>query len=328
VLHNPAQPMTQTPISIGKNQDVLRALARLNEGNIRSRGLSPSAINTYLDCQLKFYFQYVARIRESQKVQEEIDPRVLGNLLHTVMEQFYKKILEKRPDGVISATDFDKVGARVEKLIDDAFIKTYHLDPKLEVTYEGQRVVVREVVRKFADRILELDRQRSPFKVEAVEQNGWLYNLKISHSPGFAVLGGTIDRIDSKDDSVRVIDYKTGRDELDFRNVSLLFSRDGKRNKAAFQTLLYALLYKTNGSPHGRKIIPGLINRNNLFDDEFRFGLKMDGEHLQDATGLLGEFETLLKDLLEEIFDPTQEFTQTMKEETCKLCPYKEICYR
>jgi CRISPR/Cas system-associated exonuclease Cas4 (RecB family) len=290
--------------------------------------LSPSALNTYLDCQLKFYFQYVARIRESQKVQEEIDPRVLGNLLHTVMEQFYKKIIEERQNRIISKDDFDNLDSRIDKLIDEAFIKTYHLDPKLEVTYEGQRVVVREVVKKFASQILELDLSQVPFKIDAVEQNGWLYNLKISHAPGFAVLGGTIDRIDSKNTEVRVIDYKTGKDELDFKNVASLFWRDGKRNKAAFQTLLYALLYKTNGAQADHKIIPGLINRNNLFDDSFHFGLKMDGEYLKDATPLFPEFENHLLKLLEEIFDPNQNFSQTQREETCKLCVYKEICYR
>jgi len=127
---------------------------------------------------------------------------------------------------------------------------------------------------------------------------------------------------------VRVIDYKTGKDELEFRNVASLFYRDGKRNKAAFQTLLYALLYKTNGARLDEKIVPGLINRVNLFDDTFNFGLKMDGEYLTDATPLFTEFESLLHELLEEIFDPNLKFIQTNKEETCKLCPYKEICYR
>ncbi|HTH57822.1 MAG TPA: PD-(D/E)XK nuclease family protein [Cyclobacteriaceae bacterium] len=328
VLHNAVQPKPVERIVINKDEEVFRALAKLNEGNTRSKGISPSALNTYMDCQLKFYFQYVARIRESQKVQEEIDPRVLGNLLHAVMEQFYKKIIDKRASKTIDANDFDHLDSRINQLIDDAFIKTYHLDPHISVTYEGQRVVVREVVKKFALQILEHDKSYVPFKIEALEQNGWRYNLKISHAPGFAVLGGTIDRIDSKDGEVRVIDYKTGKDELEFRGVSSLFSRDGKRNKAAFQTLLYALLYKTNGAQGQQRLVPGLMNRINLFEDSFNFGLKMDGEYLKDATPLFSEFESSLKQLLEEIFDPQVDFVQTNREETCKLCPYKEICYR
>jgi hypothetical protein len=152
--------------------------------------------------------------------------------------------------------------------------------------------------------------------------------LEINHAPGFAVLGGAIDRVDRKGDQVRVIDYKTGRDELDFRNVDSLFARDGKRNKAAFQTLLYALLYKKNNETAGVKIVPGLINRNNLFTDSFQFGLKMNKGHVTDATSLFPEFETKLSALLNEIFDPKENFDQTNKKEACKICPYTGICYR
>jgi len=328
VLHNPVQPRQVTPIVVQKDENVLKALARLNEGTIRSRGLSPSALNTYLECRLKFYFQYLARIREAMKVEEEIDPRILGNFLHTVMERFYHKILEKKKNKTIDTDDFDLFENRLDKLIDEAFIKEYYLDPKQPVTYEGQRVVVREVVKTFAKKIIEYDRQHVPFVIEALEQNAWMYNVKISHSPGFVVLGGTIDRIDRKGNDVRIIDYKTGRDELDFRDIDSLFSRDGKRNKAAFQTLLYALLYKNNNATSDLKIVPGLINRNNLFDDDFRFGLKINKEYLADATPLFPEFESHLNSLLEEIFNPEGVFDQTDKEEACKICPFTGICYR
>ncbi|HCW06075.1 MAG TPA: PD-(D/E)XK nuclease family protein [Cytophagales bacterium] len=328
VLHNVAQPRAIEKIKIQKDEEVLRQLAQLNEGGRRSKGITPSALNTYLDCSLKFYFQYVARIRESQKVQEEIDPRILGNILHLVMEKFYKAIMEKKRSNTIDASDFDASDEQIKHWIDQAFIKNYYLDPKLEVTYEGQRVVVREVVKKFAKRITELDKEYAPFTIKAIEQNGWLYNVKINCAPGFVVLGGTIDRVDLKEGRVRVIDYKTGRDELDFKGVNSLFFKEAKRNKAAFQTLLYALIYKANSLGEEQKIIPGLINRNNLFDDTFQFGLKLDKIILDDATPLLGEFENHLCELLEEIFNPELEFVQTERTETCKLCPYKEICYK
>ncbi len=328
VLYNPIQPRSVEPIVIHKDENVLQLLARLNEGTLRSRGLSPSALNTYLECKLKFYFQYIARIREPLKVEEEIDPRILGNFVHTVMERFYRSLIETKKGKLIDAGDFDEMDNRLDKLIDRAFVKEYHLEPTKPVTYEGQRVVVREVVKKFAKKIMEYDRQYVPFTIEAVEQNGWIYNLKISHAPGFVVLGGTIDRVDRKGNEVRIIDYKTGRDELDFKNIASLFHRDGKRNKAAFQTLLYALLYKNNNITSDLKIVPGLINRNNLFDEDFRFGLRMDKQYLTDANPLFSEFENHLKYLLEEIFNPEEVFDQTDKEEACKICSFAGICYR
>ena len=80
--------------------------------------------------------------------------------------------------------------------------------------YEGQRLVVKEVVKRLARRIMEVDKDHAPFIMEAVEQEGLLYNVKISHAPGYAVVGGKIDRVDRKDNVVRIIDYKTGKDKL------------------------------------------------------------------------------------------------------------------
>ncbi|MBS1508250.1 MAG: PD-(D/E)XK nuclease family protein [Bacteroidetes bacterium] len=329
VMHNTVQPQSPQPIVIRKDENVLKALAGINESNLRSRGLSPSALNTYIECRLKFYFQYIVRIREPLKVEEEIDARVLGNFLHRVMEKFYHQIIERKKSKTIDADDFDTLDPRIDRLIDEAFIEGYNLDKNKTVTYEGQRVVVREVVKRFALEIIRYDKQQAPFTIEALEQKGWLLNKKISHSPGFVVLGGTIDRVDKKGDIVRVIDYKTGRDELEFKNVESLFYRDGKRNKAAFQTLLYALLYRNNNPvSEEMKIVPGLINRKNLFDEDFHFGLTLNKKKLDDATPLFAEFEERLQILLEEIFDPAGVFDQTDKMETCKLCAYKEICYR
>ncbi len=143
-------------------------------------------------------------------------------------------------------------------------------------------------------------------------------------------MGGKIDRVDSKDGLLRIIDYKTGKDKLDFESVASLFARDGKRNKAAFQTLIYALLYQTNMSPAAinSRISPGLINRLNLFEEATEFGLRLAKAPVKDVKFLLLEFEDRLRKLLEEIFNPETVFDQTTVIETCRICPYKNICYR
>jgi len=328
VLHNIAQAHPIEPITIEKTEEVLRSIAQLNSGNSKSKGFHPSALNTFLDCRLKFYFQYIERIRELDQVQEEIDPRALGNLLHHVLENFYLKIKSKKPQGPVDVDDFSRLEEQINQLTDESLRMTYHANPDEKMTYEGQRVIVREVVKKFAVQILEQDKKYTPFSIVALEENQWSYYLKISHSPGFAIVGGTVDRVDSKQNHIRVIDYKTGKDELKFDSIESLFVPGEKRNKAVFQILLYSLLYKTNSSVVNQKIIPGLMNRKNLFDDQFNFGLMMEGQLLDDIMPLLPEFEERLKTLLENIFDPTQPFTQTDNTKICKLCTYREICYR
>jgi hypothetical protein len=329
ILHNTIQPVAINPIRIQKDKHVLEALTKLNSDTARFRGISPSALNAYIECKLKFYFRYVARIKEPNEVEEDLDARVLGNFLHEVMEMFYKKLAERKKNKSVDSGDFDTVEPLLEQLIDEAFIKTYRLDAAKKVDYEGQRLVVKEIVKRFARRILEVDQAHTPFVMEAVEQEGLLYTVKISHAPGYAVVGGKIDRVDRKGNEVRIIDYKTGKDKLDFESIASLFAIDEKRNKAAFQTFVYALLYKTTTDVSAEtKLIPGLINRSNLFDDKFQFGLIMSKEIVADAAKVLPEFEDRLKMVLEDIYNPETFFDQTTLVENCKFCPYQSICYR
>jgi ATP-dependent nuclease, subunit B len=307
VLHNPVQPRPINAITISKDASVLEALVKLNQGTARFRGISPSALNSYIECRLKFYFRYIAGVKEPKLVEDDLDARVLGNFLHEVMEGFYKQIRERKKNKLIEAGDFVSKENAITSQIDLEFIKEYRLDPNRKVTYEGQRLVVKEVVRRFALKILENDEKHAPFVMEAVEQEGLLYNVKISHAPGFVVLGGKIDRVDRKENQIRIIDYKTGKDKLEFDSIESLFERTTTRNKAAFQTLLYALLYRNNAQvDQSFTITPGLINRVNLFDETFQFGLKMKGKLVEDATPLFPEFEARLKELLEEIYDPSK----------------------
>ncbi|MBL7856685.1 MAG: PD-(D/E)XK nuclease family protein [Cyclobacteriaceae bacterium] len=335
VLDNTIQPRPIEPIRIEKDAGVLTQLAKLNEanGNYRSKGISPSALNSYIECRLKFYFSYVERIREADEVEEDLDARVLGTFLHDVMERFYKGIGERKKSKLIEVVDFHDYEITLTQLIDEVFIRTYRLDPGGKVEYEGQRLIVREMVRRFAQRIIELDKAYAPFTIEALEQEGMSCVIKLDGVPGYAVLGGKIDRVDKKDNVIRIVDYKTGKDKLDFKNVASLFERSKSRNKAAFQTLVYALLYKEASLSLGKeektpRLVPGLMSRMNLFDEDITFGLKMDNEYVHDVAELLPEFQLRLKELVEEIFDPAISFDQTTETDNCKYCPYREICYR
>lgn len=345
VLHNPIQPKGISPITIIKNEEVVKNLIKLNEGNIYFSGISPSALNSYIECRLQFYFRHIAKIKEPNVVEEELDARVLGNFLHHVMERFYKDLAGKKQNKMVEQSDFKHADRAVDSLIDKVFIEKYELDPDKPVDYAGQGLVVKEVVKRFANRIIEMDEAYAPFTIEALEQGDFTYTVKIDKAPYEALLRGKIDRVDRKGDVLRIIDYKTGKDALSFESVSSLFSREGKRNKAAFQILLYALMYvdslpaKGSGmtpapkpgesyTPDSPRVVAGLINRMNLFDEVLSFGLKIDKKEIHDVEVLFPEFKDRLKNLVEELFDPNQPFDQTTETDNCRYCPYAQICYR
>lgn len=331
VLHNAVQINAIEPVTVAKTEESLELLRKyIKDGSDpeQKRELSPSALNDFIECKLRFYLKHLARLREADEVEEDLDARIFGNLLHDVVFWFYDE-LAKRNKGVIEKKDFDLSDELITRLIDKAFINLYKLDPAKEVTYEGQRIVVRTIVREFMARILEHDKDYAPFKIEALEKK---FALPFELGGQSIVLGGKIDRVDRKQSTVRIIDYKTGKDELGVESIASLFDREGRRNKAAFQTMLYTYLYHKEQGEEDVQMTPGLMNRKSLFEASFTFGHSLgrgrDKRIIHDARVHFKEFETLLRDTLTDLYNPDSPFDQTTNLKSCIWCPYKEICRR
>jgi CRISPR/Cas system-associated exonuclease Cas4 (RecB family) len=329
ILHTPVHVQLARTIVIQKTEEVLSQLEKyVVQGEDAPSRLSPSTMNDYIECPLRFYLKNVVRLTEAEEVEEDLDARVFGNILHDTIHWFYEE-LKGRRNGVVEADDIEEASTRIDLLIDRAFREMYHMGENDEVVYEGRRVVVRETVRVFLQKILHIDKAYAPFEILMLEE-------PFSHAvplPNQKVVkvGGNIDRADRKNGVVRVIDYKTGKDELNFESIESLFSRDKKHNKAAFQTFLYAFVYQLRNPGGTEAIKPGLFNRKSLFEDEFKFGHSMGKtrkEMIHDARPLLIDYATQLHLLIEEIFNPEIPFTQTADEKKCQFCSYKTMCRR
>lgn len=324
VLANKIQLKDAAPISFKQSQKSLEYLQRFTEEGEKT--LSPSTLNDYIECGLRFYLKHIAGFREADEVEEELDARVMGLLLHDVLHHFYSTVKSQGRSGVME-TDFYDLEMTIANLIDNAFIEHYHLDSDKPVLYEGQRLVVREVVKDFALRILSIDKAYAPFEVISLEDQ---VHSVLQVDPNLKVrMGGKIDRIDRKENVLRIVDYKTGKDELGFESIESLFDATQKRSKAAFQTFYYSLAYSGNLAG-AESLQPGLFNRSNLFKNEFKFGHIMKGsrEPLLDVRYLMPEFEQRLKALLANLYNPDHQYIQTENRKNCEYCNFKNLCRR
>lgn len=325
ILHNPVQLHQADPITIEKKADVLEKLERY-----LGKPLTPSTLNTYLECRLKFYFRHLIELKEPDEVEEEPDARIFGNIFHRVMELFYKDIQPPAGAWHVREEHFKNLPVKLERLIERAFRDHFHLSNDEKFEYEGRQLVVKEMVKKFAEKVLEYDQAHVPFTIELLEENNFNVKFYVAQRDKQLEIsvGGKIDRIDRKDRLIRIIDYKTGKDENAFDSIESLFVREGKRNKAAFQAMMYAWVYKKRNPAENIYLQTGLLNRKEMFDSQFKFGLIMARERLYDVTPLLPEFEKHLQILLQDLFNPDQPFNQTDDRNACLYCPYKEICSR
>lgn len=52
--------------------------------------MSPSSLNSYRDCKLRFYFHYIAHLREPKEVLETIGADTLGTIIHEALKILYE----------------------------------------------------------------------------------------------------------------------------------------------------------------------------------------------------------------------------------------------
>lgn len=315
------------PITINKDEKVLASLNKYLEGESI---LSPTALDKYLNCSLQFYFRYVAGIKESDEISEEVDALIFGLLFHTAMENLYLprvgKVLDK--ESILAMINDSEL---IEKTILDAFRKVYFkgIGEGEKIELLGKNWLIFEIVRKYVLQILALDQKRAPFQIEGLERKVSTL-VSINESSQKVLIGGTIDRIDRLDDCLQILDYKTGKAELSFPMLISLFDKENKiRNKAAFQTLVYSYILYQN-LPGEKSIKPGIYNLRGIFEEDYDASLKSkeNGNQPVDFVSIVSQFEEEFVKLLEEIFNPNIPFEQTTIQENCSFCPYKQICRR
>ncbi|WP_346860313.1 PD-(D/E)XK nuclease family protein [uncultured Draconibacterium sp.] len=314
-------------IEIKSSKDVVQ---KLLENNSEEHPLSPSAINTYLHCTLKFYFRYVVNLPEPDEVKEEIDGVVFGNIFHDTLEELYKPFVGK----VVNKTDLEnmlKDRVRLENEITKQ-IAIHYLKKKKPikgpVKLQGKTLLIFENAITYLKQLLRVDLAIAPFSVISLEEKykRWI-ELELNGAKTNLCIGGKIDRVDKVDGQLRVLDYKTGNVEsLGFSKIEDLFDAEIKKPK---KEILQALIYSWGLSENisNEAIQPAIYSLRSLFSESFSPNVKLNKNDVL-FEDLKEDFEINLKQLVTEIYSERNTFKQTEHIEKCQYCPYSGICRR
>jgi len=317
------------PIVIEKTTGIIAKLDRYLDGNSAS-WLSPSAINEFINCPLKFYYHRIANVNETEEIAEDVDPLIFGNLLHGSMHELYKPFTGKDIDRAI-ITNLIQQENKLEDILSIAFDKEFYKSGTgQERKLTGMNLIIKEIIRKYVLQILNADLNNCPFHIISLEEE---YRTAIPVMDRARErrmqIGGIIDRVDQYHGITRIIDYKTGMENLYFGGLESLFSAiPSKRNDAAFQVLLYAYLYRRKFPDN--PVIPCLVFSRKSNKPDFSWHLKDQSDHTEvlEFTRFEKLFGEGLKSSLEKLIDPTLPFIQTSDEDFCALCAYRGICHR
>jgi hypothetical protein len=314
------QPLLRQPQSIGKTPavlDILRQRFSKDRG-----GISPTAVSTYLRCQLRFFYRYVSNLQEPDDTDEDlIDNRLFGIIFHEAAQTLYDQFIGRQVTSVLF-DDLLKDEVTIERAVDNAIRNTlgfHHLD--------GLQLINREVIIKYIRLLIETDRRLTPFTILGLEK-------RVDMSLGETKVGGIIDRLDcitdpvSGEERIRVIDYKTGARHLrPMPDIEAIFDPAQISNHSDYY--LQAFLYSHIVRQHRTEAVsPALLFIQHAAADGYDPTLVIGREPVTDIAVHSDRFIALLKETTDAIFSSNLRFTPTDDRNRCRSCPYTALCGR
>jgi ATP-dependent helicase/DNAse subunit B len=337
-LYSPSKAQSSTAIIVEQTADTRRKLQehfRYDPTEKSVFRLSPSTLNDYLDCRLRFYLKHVEGLNPPEEINADVDVAALGTIFHKSAELAYNRLTER--NHTIIKEDIDtllKDKRLLEGFVDEAFrTEFFHSEPEAALHYNGIQLIVRHVIVSYLSKLLQMDARRTPFNYIESEKKIRQVHTVASHGTQLDVLlGGTIDRIDSKTDETghevtRIIDYKTGGSLKRTKCIGDLFARDSKeRDGYVFQAFYYAYLMSHEYS--NSALAPSLLFVRNTSDESFEPYINIDKHTVEDFSIYREEFGQLLHDTINEIFNSDVPYTATTNKDACKYCKFTSLCGR
>jgi len=290
-------------IQIKKTAEVLKKLKK-----VFTKGISPSALATYIYNPIRFYEQKVLEIKEEDEVEEIIESNTMGSVIHGVLEAMYKPYLGE----ILNEGNIIEMQKKCSTLLHTYFEKLYSkgniISGKNKLIFE----VSKNYINRFLKQELALINQKKQLKIIALEEN--LSAEIIIDGIDFPIrINGFVDRIDELDGVTRIIDYKTGKVEA--RELKLadfgVVTEDYKYTKA-MQVMLYSYLYISKINKPNIKLQSGIISFKNLNSGFLRVNLSEEprGKNYDISEEKIQNFMNEIKNLICEILNPEISFTE------------------
>jgi hypothetical protein len=300
-IYNAVLPETAyTPMVIEKSEAVMDRLKEIAE-----KGFSPSALTSYIRNPIQFYFQKILRISEVEEVEENIALNTLGTIIHETLKVLYEPYIGKFITEVAIENCFKQIDAEVLKQF-----KAVYKEGEIK---KGRNLLAFEVAKRNVSNFLKVELESlkggDTIKIIALEET---FERSLTHPslPFPVLIKGNVDRIEERNGTIRIIDYKTGKVEK--ASVTLKtwkgLTEDIKNDKI-IQVLAYAFMYEklANSKP----IEAGIISFKNLKSGFLPFNFK-DGkeENTTIDSSILNEYLEQMVLLLNEIIDETKPFEE------------------
>jgi hypothetical protein len=303
IINPKVQKHEEILLQIEKTPEVINKLQ-----TVFTKGISPSALATYIYNPISFYEQKVLEIRDDDEVEETIAANTMGSVIHDVLEQLYEPFIGT----FLSKENIVQMQQKTPDLLINLFEKHY----KKGNIETGKNKLIFEVCKNHINRFLKQElhgiNKGNRLKIIALEAE-LNCNITIEGINFPIYLRGIVDRIDEFNGITRIIDYKTGKVEakqLKIGDFSVI-SEDYKYTKA-MQVMLYSFMYASTENVNLSKLESGIISFKNLNSGflKMNFSEKLRGIDSHVSEERINDFMNETKTIIKEILNPEIPFIQ------------------
>ncbi len=283
---------------------------------LRAREFSPSALDAYLTCNLKFYYRYALRLSEKDELSDDIEQRDIGTIVHEALENFFKtragqplNILEK--DYALMIEEAGRV-----------------FDARLKGHNAGfEYLIKRQVERRLRD-ILDYHRDNLAGITILGCETQLTAELPTRYGP--IKLKGRADRVDLRAGVIHILDYKTGvrAGVPNWQKFDLGMRADWPSTLKSTQLPFYILAYMAGHNISGAGGLDAslmLLGAENITEETL---YRERNKKTPDKAAVFGTYKEALTVLIEEILDKDTPFYPPPDETPCGVCPFKNLCGR
>ncbi len=341
-----SQSDTDIRISVPKTSDVLAQLERFKKGG--DLRLSATALKSFRACPMKFYLEYVRRLRSDNELHDNLDASDYGTALHNTIQHLF----ESYPSNLIgdeaythwlnaanyeidrTATLFTKLQRapiperqkRNDATIDWNKVNNVHLNAEGELASKVLAMMTRANLEAERDYYLSVESGTKDYVYvgKEVEVSG-LWQINSDLAVNFYMSIDRVDRISAG--FLRFIDFKTGNERLTVGDVQTLLSEDAAQTDGLFQLLIYSEAYQALKEPDV-SIVPMLHPMRELSKGGKLKKLSIGKHKIEDYNSVKEQFAPQLYAFVERIFDPNEDFAQCANRDNCSYCSFRTMCGR
>ncbi len=310
------------------------AIAQLNKyrTGMGNKSLSASAIKEYVNCELMFYFNKIERLRASNEDADFMDASTFGTIVHDTLQHLYYPTdgnKARTGEHIVTCGDIKRFMKNDLNTVVDNLVNESYLHNINNSMLAGEASIVSVAIKKYVMAALFFDIAL----LDNIDTNA-LTILECEREHDISLNFGGVDfnfkyiadRIDRlPDNTLRIVDYKTGGDTTSFTSVDDLFSvtTKDKNLRGVLQLMLYCNAYaleKNIDAP----IMPVIYKLRDMSET----GVFYNEAQLKDYHLINEEFKIKMDEKIASLFNPSQPFKPSQVIDSCRFCKYIDFCHK